>query len=330
MEVASLSTLFKAIGDPVRLRLLHLLCAEELTVGELVRILDLPQSTVSRHLKTLRERGLAADRPVGAATYYRAALEADSGNGDAALRDALVAVLRGSPLPPADRRKLDKILALREKEGADFFDKLGLRWDTLREDCFGPTFHMEAFIHLLPREWTVADLGTGTGYLLPTLGAHFRRVIGVDASEPMLELARHRLSGEGRKTRFKNVELRHGTLEKLPIQDGTVDLAVAILMLHHLPDVGVALQEIHRSLKPAGRLLLVELQPYDNERFRTAMGDRRPGVDDKKLRGWLAESGFGEIEAWDFPRLMRPEHELAPLPGIYGLCGRRTGWIKQG
>ena len=106
MEMATLSTLFKAIGDPVRLRLMHLLCAEELAVGELARILGLPQSTISRHLKALRERGLVADRPLGAATFARAVLEAEGGNGDGPVRDALIGLLRSTPLPPADRARL--------------------------------------------------------------------------------------------------------------------------------------------------------------------------------------------------------------------------------
>lgn len=319
MELASLSALFKAIGDPVRLRLLHLLCAEELTVGELVRIIELPQSTVSRHLKTLHERRLIADRPVGAATYYRAAIEADSRNGDTALRDSLAGVLRASTLPPADRKRLDKVMALRERESGDFFDKLGLRWDALREDCFGPTFHLEAFLHLLPRDWTVADLGTGTGYLLPVLGGHFRRVIGVDMSQPMLELARHRLAESG----IKNVSLRRGTLEELPIEDGAVDLAVALLMLHHLPAIEPALREIRRVLRPGGRLLIAELHPYENERFRTAMGDRRAGVNQKALVNWLSEAGFNAVESWVYPNVERSEHELAPLPPMYGILAAK-------
>jgi ArsR family transcriptional regulator len=314
MDFATLSSQFKAIGDASRLRILHLLSREELSVGELVRILDLPQSTVSRQLKPLKEEGLIADRPVGSATYYQAALEAELGNGTGVLRDALWRMLRDSELPPADQSRLDRVLALREAEsGQAFFDRIGLRWDALREECFGPTFHLEAFLHLLPAEWTVADLGTGTGYLLPALGRHFARVIGVDMSQPMMELAKRRVEEAG----LDNTELREGRLETLPLKDGEVDLAVCLVMLHHLEDVPAALREIGRALRPGGQLLIAELHLHENEAFRVAMADRRPGIDPEQMRECLADSGFAEPRIWDLPRPQWPEHELAPLPGLY-------------
>jgi ArsR family transcriptional regulator len=211
------------------------------------------------------------------------------------------------------------VRALRADERSDFFEKLGLRWDVLREDCFGPTFHLEAFLHLLPREWTVADLGTGTGYLLPTLAAHFRRVVGVDASGPMLELARQRVAQAARPHGRTNIVLRQGTLEALPLADREADLAVALLMLHHLAEIEPALRETHRILKPGGRLLLVEIHPYDNERFRVAMGDRRAGVDPKVISDLLSMTGFSNVENWRFQSVERPEHELAPIPTLYGI-----------
>ncbi len=321
LNAAAISNLFKAVADPARLRILHLLCAEELSVGELVRILSLPQSTVSRHLKTLRDEGIVADRPEGAATFYRAALEAESGNeADTRFRDSLASLLNADALPPADREGLERVLATREAAQEGFFDRIGLHWDALREDCFGPSFHLEAFLHLLPAEWTVADLGTGTGYLLPALARRFARVIAVDASAPMLELARGRIDAED----AVKVDLRAGTLEHLPLRDGEADLAVAFLMLHHLPDIPQALREIHRTVRPGGRLLAVELHPHTNEAFRVRMADRRGGVALGDLRAWLGESGFRGVEAWDFPPRERPEHELAPMPRLYGLAAQRT------
>src|SRR5688572_14088626 len=111
MKLLDLTSLFKSMAEPVRLRLLHLLCRAELNVNELVTILKLPQSTVSRHLKVLKEQGLVADRPEGVTTFYKANLEGDA-NGQSQLRDALNTLLTDSPLPPSDQHRLDRALAL--------------------------------------------------------------------------------------------------------------------------------------------------------------------------------------------------------------------------
>lgn len=321
MNIGNLSSLFRAVSDPVRLRLLQLLSAEELSVGELVRILDLPQSSVSRHLKALKEEGLVADRPEGPATYYRASIEADVGDGETHLRDALAGMLREGELSPADRDGLARVLALRTATGDQFFDRIGLRWDVLREECFGPTFHLEAFIGLLPADWTVADLGTGTGYLLPVLGRHFQRVVAVDNSRAMLDLAERRVTEAGVQNR---VELKEGTLEQLPLSNGEVDLAVALLMLHHLPDVPAALVEVARVLKPDGQLLVVDLHEHTNETFRVRMADRRSGIAPAQLYTWLQAAGFQHSRHWDLPEVKRPEHELAPLPRLYAAVATAT------
>jgi ArsR family transcriptional regulator len=320
LDTATLSSLFKSIGDPVRLRVLHLLSVEELSVGELVRVLGLPQSSVSRHLKVLREQGLVADRPVGAATYYRATLAADVGNGDTALRDTLAGMMTAARLAPADRDALERVAALREMEDATFFDRIGIHWDALREECFGETFHLEALIHLLPAHLTVADLGTGTGYMLPALGRHFAKVIGVDNSAPMIDLARRRAEDSG----AANIELRRGSLEELPLRDGEIDIALLILMLHHLGDVEAALREVRRALAPGGRTLIVEIHPHDNEPFRVRMADRRSGVAPAQLEEWLRAAGFDGLRAGDFSPPPRPDQPSPPVPRLYCMVAERS------
>jgi SAM-dependent methyltransferase len=311
----ALAALLRATGDPLRLRLLHILTAEELSVGELVRVLQLPQSTISRHLKGLKEQGLVADRPSGPNTYYRAVVEAETHSAETAVRDSLVTTLRQSPLPTEDRNGLELVLASRGLLGDEFFDRVGLRWDQLREECFGPAFHFEAFLQLLPREWAVADLGTGTGYLLPSLSRHFRQVVAVDNSTAMLDLARRRVAESG----AENVDLREGDLEHLPLTDGGIDLALAFLMLHHLNDVRPALREIRRILRPGGQLLLVEIYPHQNESFRVAMADRRPGLDPATLSAMASEAGLRPAHETALDWRDRPAHDLAPLPRTYAL-----------
>ncbi len=319
MDLSSISALFKAVGDPARLRLLHLLSQQELSVGELVRILELPQSSVSRHLKSLKEQGLVADRSIGAATFYRASIAADLAEEETALRDMLDQLLRREPLPESDRARLERALAFRESEGGEgFFDRIGVRWDALREHAFGPSFHLEALVRLLPRELKVADLGSGTGYLLPLLGSHFSRVIAVDMSPQMLELARRRVEEAG----LTNVELRRGSIEELPLAPAEVDLVLALILLHHVDDIAAVFAAVRQALRPGGRLLLVDFYPHSNERFRSAMGDRRLGLDRAQLERWLGEAGFTRTEGWDWPHDPHPEHDLAPLPRLFGLIAQ--------
>jgi SAM-dependent methyltransferase len=315
INAVTASSLFRAMGDPVRLRLLQLLSKQELSVAELVKIVEFPQSTVSRHLRTLREEGLISDRPVGPATYYTATIEAETGNGETGLRDALADYLKASDLAPGDHQILDRILAGRA-QGDEFFDRVGSRWDTLRESCFGPAFHLEAFLALLPRYWTVADLGTGTGYLLPALARFFDSVIAVDNSRQMLDLAQKRIQEAGVEHK---VQLREGALEHLPIEEGEVDLAVAVLMLHHLPDISAALREVRRVMRREGRLLIVDFHEHTNETFRVQMADRRPGLGPQALDAWLAESGLVRLDMVEYPKVSKPEHELAPIPQLYAV-----------
>jgi ArsR family transcriptional regulator len=97
--------LFKAVADPVRLRLLHLLAAGEVCVCHLHEALDLPQSTVSRHLAYLRRRGLVVGRKEGLWVHYRLAKPAG------ALHRSLIGCLgscfQGIEVLAEDRRRLE-------------------------------------------------------------------------------------------------------------------------------------------------------------------------------------------------------------------------------
>ncbi len=322
MDHVSASSLLRAVADPVRLRLLHLLHAQELSVGELVRILELPQSSVSRHIKALRAENLLLDRASGPTTYYRATLNADLANGQGRLRQTFAEMLPADELPAADRERLDRVLALRAAEHGQFFNQIGLQWDALRESCFGTSFHLEAFLTLLPTEWTVADLGTGTGYLLPHLARHFQRVIAVDSSAPMLKLAEQRVVENNPNLK---VEFHEGRLEALPLRNSEVDLALLILMLHHLINLDDAIAELHRVTRPGGQILLVDFYLHNNAAFQARMADERPGIDCVDLHAVLAEAGFVEIRQHFIGQPNLPDHELAPLPRLYAVTAKRPG-----
>jgi ubiquinone/menaquinone biosynthesis C-methylase UbiE len=147
---------------------------------------------------------------------------------------------------------------------------------------------LEALCSLLPTKWRVLDVGTGTGFLLPLLSTQFSRVIAVDPSPAMLKLAQKRAQREN----CPGIRFRHGHLENLPVESSSIDLALAILVLHHSEDLELALRELYRVLQPEGKLLVVDLLPHHDETFQRVMGDPVRGVVPEQLRQTLDRAGF--------------------------------------
>lgn len=283
---------FKAMADRTRQRTLAVLRRYELSVSELVETLQQPQSTISRHLKVLRDAGLICDRRHGNTVLY--CVPQPNGNGDREdLRSRMLEWLADQPLAESVETRLQRIIRKRRDMSSRFFDRIGRQWDTLREESFGSRFHLEALFALLPRDWVVADVGTGTGYLLPTLSRHFHRVIAVDPVENMLAAARHRVEDAG----TANVDLRRGDLASLPIRDATIDLALAMLVVHHVPTPREALSELFRIIRKEGRVLIVEQTAHHNESFRERMQDRWWGFDPGEFVDLLRSVGFNDVTA---------------------------------
>lgn len=277
---------FRALADATRQRLLQLLGRHELNVHELVSVLGQPQSTVSRHLKVLRVAGLVNDRREGTTVYYRIASPNGNDGVGAILRQTLEWIAE-QPLASDVSRGLTRVLSQRTAESREFFEELGNRWDELRLRWFGEQFHLEALLALLPSDWTVADVGAGTGFLIPVLAAHFDRVIGVDHAEAMLAVATDRVNRAG----ITNAELRSGSLEALPIKDGECDLVIAMLVLHHVASPATAIREMVRVVRPGGRLLIVEQAAHENEFFAMEMGDRWWGFEAGQVERWVKSAG---------------------------------------
>jgi ArsR family transcriptional regulator len=276
-----------ALADTTRSRILLLLDRHELTVSELCGIMQLPQSTVSRHLKALSDSGWISARAEGTSNVYAMTRDLD---GSTRRLWALVREQVG-PTPGAmnDQRRAQAVLAERRTKSQEFFSSSAGHWDRLRDDLFGERFHLAALPAFADSEWTVGDLGCGTGQLTAALAPFVRHVIAVDASAAMLQAAKKRLHG------FENVELRRGDLEALPIDDGRLDAATLGLVLHHLPEPGRALADVARVLKPQGRLLIVDMLPHNRESYRQQMGHVWLGFSDEHVRRILDESGFGDI-----------------------------------
>jgi SAM-dependent methyltransferase len=277
------------LGDLGRVRILRLLAREELGVGELARALQWPQSTASRQLKPLHERGWVRRRVEGTTAFYRLE-KADLGESVERLWGTTLERLaeeKGSASAfEEDDRRLREVLASRRIDSRSFFGRVGGEWDAIRQELFGSHWLDEAILGLVPPAWTVADLGCGTGEIAIRLAAQVRRVIAVDREPSMIEAARARLSS------FASAEVRVGDLLDLPIEDRELDAAVISLVLHHLAEPAEAIAEAARTLRVGGVLLVIDMIAHDREAYLSAMGHVHPGFSEETVRSWTAASGL--------------------------------------
>jgi ArsR family transcriptional regulator len=273
---------------------LLLLERHELTVSELCAVLRLPQSSVSRHLKTLADDDWVASRRDGTSRFYSMPLD-DLDSGASRLWPLIREQVATTATAGQDEQRLHDVLARRRAKSEEFFATAAAGWDRLRGDLFGDTFFLWAILGLIDPSLTVGDLGCGTGQLAETVAPHVHRVIAVDASDDMLTAARARLG------KLSNVDLRKGDLEALPIPAGELDAAVMSLVLHYSPDPARALAEVARVLQPGGRVLIVDMLPHEHGEYQQQMGHVWLGFSDRQTTRFLTAAGFGNVRVRALP-----------------------------
>lgn len=301
---SSLLARLATLNDATRLRTLRLLEQEELSVGELVQILQLPQSTVSRHLKHLLAGGWIAKRSSGASGLYRLVLD----DLDAESRRLWVEVREQSSREHSDREdraRLRAVLAARSTDTRAYFGRVAGAWDDVRREMFGDRFTAAASLSLIPSDWVVADLGCGTGDAAELIAPWAESVLAIDNAPEMLEAGRRRLSDSG------NVEFLEAELESLPLEDASVDAATLFLVLHHVADPARAMEEVARVLRRdrgGGLAVVVDMVDHDRDEYRQTMGHKHLGFSEARVLELFERAGFEE------PRLRR----LVPSPDAKG------------
>ena len=294
MAAAPILDHMTALSDPTRCRMLLLLEKHELTVGELCAVLQMPQSSVSRHLKTLADDDWVTSRRDGTSRFYSMPVD-DLGPAAGRLWPIIREQVAATTSASHDERRLRGVLSRRRAKSQAFFASVARQWDTLREDLFGDTFYLWAVLGLIEPALVVGDLGCGTGRLSQTIAPYVRQVIAVDASADMLQAAREQLAP------LENVDVRQGDLEALPIENDELHAAMLSLVLHYSPEPARALAEVARVLRPGGRVLVVDMLPHDRQEYQQQMGHVWLGFSDKQITKFLAGAGFSDVRVRALP-----------------------------
>ncbi len=294
MSSDALVGVLRAGGEPTRLRVLALLAAGDLTVKDLTAILGQSQPRISRHLKLLVEAGLVDRFPEGSWVYYRLR---DDGAAVELVR-LMLAALDGEDLAVRrDRERLDQVKRDHAEEAARYFAGNASSWAALR------SLHVEereveaAILEAVgpARFGALLDLGTGTGRLIELLAGRFDRAVGIDSSHDMLAIARAELDRAG----ATNARVQQGDVYSLNLPRDGFDLVTIHQVLHYLDDPARAVREAARTLRPGGRMLIVDFAPHGLEFLRDAHAHRRLGFGHHEIARALESAGLELVSVRD-------------------------------
>lgn len=280
----------RAVGESTRLRIVAVLSRSELTVSELCKVLGQTQPRVSRHLRLLCEAGLLDRHAQGTSAFYR---PARSGAGRELFDAVLPLVDDQHPGLQGDLRRLAAIRSERAEVAAAYFEAVAADWDRMRTrhvaDSEVEAAMVSATSDLKVRQ--LIDVGTGTGRVLEVFADHIEQGVGLDLSQQMLDLARSRLDQLG----HRHCSVRQGNAYDLGIDDGSADVAVLHHVLHFLDDPAASVAEAARTLRPGGRLLIVDFGPHADESMRTDYAHHWLGFADDEVAQWCTDVGLVDV-----------------------------------
>lgn len=319
----------RALADPTRLRIMRLLSAMELAVGELAQVLGQSQPRVSRHVRILCDAGLAERRKEGSWVFLRSAIAADRAPPLGAATARLLAVAEESDAAFAarcdeDRRHLAAIRAAREASAASYFARHAAEWDTLRSlHC--PDGPVEAALDRALGAGNLGrllDVGTGTGRMAELFATRAGHVTGLDNSPEMLRLARARLQ----HLPADSFDLVQGDFAALPFAPASFDTVLFHQVLHYAQAPETVLAEAARVTRPDGIIAIVDFAAHDREELRSQHAHARLGFTDEQMLGLLSDAGFAPgtplalpgqpltVKIWTARRLPAPQAATAKAP----------------
>jgi len=279
----------RLLSDPTRTRLLALLRSEELSVAEIQEVLDMGQSRISSHLGLLRQGDLVTDRKDGKRTFY--GLNPNMESDIKCLVESALDVVESDTFFAEDRIHLQRILKRRKQVAEQYFNSVAGRLG--RSYCPGRSWKaIGHFLLLLTPKITIADLGAGEGLISQLLARGAEKVHCIDSSPKMVEVGVEL----ARKNDLKNLHYTLGDIEKVPLPDASVDLALLSQALHHAQHPEVALAEAYRIVRPGGRVAVLDLREHNFEKARELYADVWLGFSDNQLYKMLRNVGFRSVE----------------------------------
>ncbi|HMY68561.1 MAG TPA: metalloregulator ArsR/SmtB family transcription factor [Leptospiraceae bacterium] len=275
----------KALSDGTRLRIVHILSYSALSVNEIVKVLSMGQSRVSRHLKILSDAGILSAQREGTWVYYRPSAEKSSF--PAKLSDLILEYRETVSSGFNDEEKVQDILKERAEKRNEFFNRIGSSWEKVQKEVLNPDVYAERILSLVPKSsGLLVDLGCGPGTMIRHLQKRSERIIGFDSSEKMIESSREFFKGQ------KKISFEVGSADRIPLKAETADTVIASMVLHHVSNPALALQEAARVLKKKGILCIVDLMKHDREFMRDRFADLWLGFEPELLKDWLIHAGF--------------------------------------
>jgi len=278
--------LFKILADSTRLRLLRVLRQGDFTVQDLMQILDMGQSRISRHLKLMTDAGLLQVEKQGTWHYYRLSLE------EALFKDLWCSIeprLVELKNQEQDAFGLVQVMSDRRKRNQDFFNRHAPEWDNLHVELLNLPDYQERLLDLVPSGGLIVEVGAGTGSLLPLLAMKGEQILALDHSPAMIKLAREVVTQQQLAAK---VEVRLAEMNHLPCSHGSVRTVVMNQVLHHAEQPVEVFREIARVLEPDGSLVVADLTRHGHDWARDRLADQWLGFKRQELEIWLDETGL--------------------------------------
>lgn len=286
----NLLNIMRALADSTRLRIVFLVRRLELSVGELVQILDQSQPRVSRHIRILDEAGLLERRKEGSWVFLRPSGLLTDGSLASLLAEADVSQAKAFQ---RDLLRLDEVRNARTDMAAQYFAAHADEWDSLRSLHIADSeveARLAQVLHSAPLG-RVLDVGTGTGRIVELFAAEASRLVAIDSSPEMLRLARAKIANLSPEIASK-VDIKLGDFNMLPVGDSEFDTVIFHQVLHYAQHPEAVIAEAIRTLAPGGRLVIVDFAAHDLEELRTVHAHARLGFSDEFMKKAFNSNGL--------------------------------------